>query len=68
LHASHHGSLEGAYLDALKVISPSKDFKKDVIIPCGRASGFPDETAIQRYRSYFADVKLTKNGTVVYKC
>ena len=49
LHASHHGSLEGAYLDFVKAINPNYTI---VSTKSGVYPNVPHPTALQRYRTH----------------
>lgn len=49
LHASHHGSIEGAHLEFIKKINPNYTI---VSTKSGVYSNIPHATAMQRYRSY----------------
>lgn len=63
LHASHHGSLDGAHLDAIKIMTGN-----DVIISAKYGDlDHPNSTARGRYSQYFENIKTTKNKTIVYK-
>lgn len=63
LHASHHGSLDGAHLEAIKIMNG-----KDVIISAEYGDqDHPNPTARGRYKQYFENVKTTKSETIIYK-
>jgi len=49
LHASHHGSLNGAYLDFIKKINPNYTI---VSTKSGVYTNVPSSTAMQRYRAH----------------
>lgn len=49
LHASHHGSLNGAYLDFIKKTNPNYTI---VSTKSGVHNNMPDSAAMQRYRSH----------------
>lgn len=49
LHASHHGSINGAYLDFIKVLNPNYTI---VSTKSGVHSNVPSSTAMSRYRNH----------------
>ena len=49
LHASHHGSINGAYLDFIKTINPNYSI---ISTKSGVHDNIPHPTALQRYKSY----------------
>lgn len=49
LHASHHGSINGANLDFIKAVSPNYTI---ISTKSGVHENVPHSTAIQRYKSY----------------
>ena len=66
LHASHHGSINGAYLDFIKSISPNYTI---ISTKSGVHSNIPHPTAIKRYESYTQKkVRRTDvNGTRIFE-
>jgi len=49
LHASHHGSINGAYLEFIKKVNPNYTI---VSTKSGVYSNVPHPTALQRYKTY----------------
>lgn len=66
LHASHHGSINGANLDFIKSISPNYTI---ISTKSGVHSNIPHPTAIKRYESYTQKkVRRTDvNGTRIFE-
>ena len=65
LHASHHGSINGAYLEFIKSVSPNYTF---VSTRSGVYDNVPHPTALQRYRRYTkkAVIRTDVDGTKVF--
>ena len=65
LHASHHGSINGAYLEFIKAINPSYTI---VSTKAGVYSNLPSNTALQRYKKYtrLAVRRTDVDGTRVF--
>lgn len=65
LHASHHGSINGAYLEFIKKINPNYTI---ISTKSGVYSNVPHPTALQRYKSYTNEAvrRTDVDGTRVF--
>lgn len=66
LHASHHGSINGAHLEFIKAINPNYSI---ISTKSGVHSNVPHPTALQRYRNHSrrAVRRTDTDGTRVFK-
>ncbi len=66
LHASHHGSINGAHLDFIKAINPNYSI---ISTKSGVYSNVPHSTALQRYKSYSRKAvrRTDVDGTRIFK-
>lgn len=65
LHASHHDSINGAYLDFIKIINPNYTI---ISTKSGVHDNLPHSTALQRYKNYTRKAvrRTDVDGTIIF--